>query len=120
MAASNATDHRISAYNFPKRGEENFHNIWQKVRGILLTLDALLAYHSDSSAGHSNCCIVSKNKSIDLNSYCCEDYDWIFISGDDTYAHMDNIRQLLDSDIIQSKLGHDHRNPQPLFIGQVS
>ena len=65
VASSNQTNKTLGTVNIPHEGEEEYLNMWQKVR-------SMWSYAYD-------------------NYY--EDYDWFHIGGDDMYVLVDNLRQ---------------------------
>jgi len=68
FAASNYTDHTIGAVNLPHIGPEIYGNMWQKVR-------SMWAYAYD---------------------HYRNDYDFLYIGGDDIYVAVDNLRAFVD------------------------
>ncbi len=97
IVASDKTDKSLGTVNIPHEGEEEYHNIWQKVR-------SMWSYVYD-------------------NYY--EDYDWFHIGGDDLYVIVENMRLYLESDEVQlaSNGGEylpsgDEKEQLPLFLGR--
>lgn len=95
--ASNATDPALGTVNIIHQGPEIYGNIWQKVR-------SMWSYVYD-------------------NYY--DKYDWFHIGGDDLYVLVENLRQYLESEEIQTAQnggiylpqgGEDHQTP--LFLGR--
>ena len=68
MVGSTKTDKALGTVNIPHEGEEEYNNIWQKVR-------SMWSYVYD-------------------NYY--EEYDWFHIGGDDLYLLVENLRLYLD------------------------
>ena len=93
FASSNASDETISALHVHRRGPESFNNIWQKIRATLIVADKYIIGENNSSSS----------------------FDWIFVSGDDTYVLVDSLRAYLESsEIIHASAGGD----RPLYLGQ--
>jgi glycoprotein-N-acetylgalactosamine 3-beta-galactosyltransferase len=97
MVASNRTDPTIGAVNIPHKGEEDYNNIWQKVR-------SMWSYVYD-------------------NYY--EGYDWFHIGGDDLYLIVENLRLYLESEEIRTAANGGIYLPDgtetsqvPLFLGR--
>jgi len=97
MVGSTKTDKTIDAVEIPHEGEEEYDNIWQKVR-------SMWSYVYD-------------------NYY--EKYDWFHIGGDDLYVIVENLRLYLESEEIQTAqnggiylpLGNE-TTQTPLFMGR--
>eukprot|EP00984_Skeletonema_dohrnii_P013544 scaffold5605_cov105-Skeletonema_dohrnii-CCMP3373.AAC.2 len=70
--ASTITDRSIDSVNIPHEGEEEYQNMWQKVR-------AMWSY-------------------VYVNYY--DSYDWFHIGGDDMYVLVENLRLYLESEEI--------------------
>jgi glycoprotein-N-acetylgalactosamine 3-beta-galactosyltransferase len=97
MVGSTKTDKELGTVNIPHEGEEEYNNIWQKVR-------SMWSYIYD-------------------NYY--EDYDWFHIGGDDLYVLVENLRLYLESEEIQLAANGGQRLPTgketkqlPLFLGR--
>ena len=97
MVGSNKTDASISAVNIPHEGEEEYNNIWQKVR-------SMWSYVYD-------------------NYY--EKYDWFHIGGDDLFLLVENLRLYLESEEIKVAANGgtylpngDETEQTPLFLGR--
>jgi len=97
MVGSTKTDVELGTVNIPHEGEEEYNNIWQKVR-------AMWSYIYD-------------------NYY--EEYDWFHIGGDDLYLLVENLRLYLESEEIQLASNGGERLPTgkegkqlPLFLGR--
>lgn len=97
MVGSTKTDTELGTVNIPHEGEEEYNNIWQKVR-------AMWSYIYD-------------------NYY--EEYDWFHIGGDDLYLLVENLRLYLESEEIQLASNGGERLPTgkegkqlPLFLGR--
>lgn len=82
FAASTKTNDEIGAIDLAHEGPEEYMNMWQKTRSIL-------AYMYDNYL---------------------DDFEFFFLSGDDTHLIVENLRQLLRS--MQTK-GHEF----PLYLG---
>ena len=97
MVASNKTDTELGTVNIVHEGPEIYQNIWQKVR-------SMWNYVYD-------------------NYY--EKYDFFHIGGDDLYVLVENLRQYLESEEIQTAgnggiylpSGTEHEQT-PLFLGR--
>lgn len=107
FAASNYTDHRVGAIDLLHQGEEEYANMWQKVR-------SMWAYAYD---------------------HYREEYDFFYICGDDVYVGIDNLRAFVDgNEVIRlengfvdrissakmeegSKLRDPQKRPRPLIFG---
>ena len=112
LASSNETDVSVSAYNMPRRGKEQFGNIWQKVRATLLAIDRHVAdsINNNDISHINNTDTIGKIYDTGTNAF-----DWFFISGDDTYLLVDSLRAYLQTpEIVESGKGNT-----PLFLGQV-
>ena len=83
---SNKTDLTINAMSPPRRGHEIFHNIWQKLRSTYLFVDAFRIM---------------------------DEFDWIFVSGDDTFLIVDWLKHFL------SRVEFLYGVKTPMFSGQV-
>ena len=97
IVASDKTDKELGTVNIPHEGEEEYHNIWQKVR-------SMWSYVYD-------------------NYY--EDYDWFHIGGDDLYLIVENMRLYLESEevLLAANGGEylprgDEKEQLPLFLGR--
>jgi hypothetical protein len=92
LAVSNHTDVQQNTLHLRRRGPEDFHNIWQKIRAIVMMLDSL------------------NNQPDAANS---ADFEWAFISGDDTYLFVESLRHMLD------KIAENYDSSVPVILGQV-
>lgn len=97
MIASTETDRNLGTVNIPHEGNEEYNNIWQKVR-------SMWSYIYD-------------------NYY--SDYDWFHIGGDDLYLIVENLRLFLESDEIKLAANGGEFFPYgnetkqlPLFLGR--
>jgi hypothetical protein len=90
MVASSQTRHGTATVNIPHQGPYQYlyKGIWQRVRSIL-------AYFHDNFL---------------------DDYDFIFLSGDDTYVIMENLKALLASQQMIDHAGGSHY-PNPVYLG---
>lgn len=96
MVGSNKTDPRIDAVNISHEGDEDYFNIWQKVR-------SLWSYVYD-------------------NYY--DKYDWFHIGGDDLYLLVENLRLYVESEEIRAASNNGTYLPDgretsqtPLYLG---
>lgn len=97
IVVSDATDPIINTVHVPHEGDEEYGNIWQKVRSAW-------SYVYDNYYDH---------------------YDWFHIGGDDLYVLVENLRLYLESEEIQlaangGKLLPDSSptSQYPLFLGR--
>jgi len=97
MVGSTKTDKALGTVNILHEGEEEYNNIWQKVR-------SMWSYIYD-------------------NYY--EEYDWFHIGGDDLYLLVENLRLYLESEEIQLASNGGELVPDgkqafqvPLFLGR--
>jgi hypothetical protein len=97
MVGSTKTDASLGAVEIPHEGEEDYNNIWQKVR-------SMWSYIYD-------------------NYY--DKYDWFHIGGDDLYLIVENLRLYLESEEIQTAQNGgiylptgDETVQTPLFLGR--
>jgi len=99
IVMSDKTDPILGTVNIPHEGNEEYNNIWQKIRSVW-------SYIYD-------------------NYY--ESYDWFHIGGDDLYILVENLRLYLESEEIQlaangGKVLPDLSKPltsqYPLFLGR--
>jgi len=96
MVASNKTDASLNTVDIPHQGDEEYNNIWQKVRSIW-------SYVYD-------------------NYY--NDYDFFHIGGDDYYLLVENLRLYLETDEIRAAAqgGSSTKSlddkQTPLFLGR--
>jgi glycoprotein-N-acetylgalactosamine 3-beta-galactosyltransferase len=74
LVASNLTDMNIGTTNIPHEGEEDYYNMWQKVRSMW---------------------------SFAYDNYY-DKYDWFHVGGDDMYLIVENLRLYLESDEIRT------------------
>jgi hypothetical protein len=98
-----------ASIGLPRIGPELFENIWQKVRATLQVTDRYVVNPS----------------SLHAPSGLAGEYDWVFVSGDDTYVHMDNLRALLSSpEVVRTLHGRGERArckaARPVYLGQVT
>lgn len=159
VASSNLTDPAVSAFNFPRRGPENFHNIWQKVRATLMAIEVVTRRRegaggdsiaaegeserwdterlkwvarrrgsshshgarsnnrSDTSSSGDTSCKRCNDGSHARSTVRSEEFDWVFVSGDDTYVLVDSLRAFLASETVRAAEAEDRR--RPVFMGQV-
>ena len=80
MVASNVTKPSIGAVNIPHLGPEEYGTIWQKVR-------SMWAYVHDNYL---------------------DDYDFVYISGEDTYVIVENLRQMM----YEAHMGTLYKDPK--------
>lgn len=97
MVGSNKTDASLGTVNIPHEGEEEYNNIWQKVR-------SMWSYVYD-------------------NYY--DKYHWFHIGGDDLYLLVENLRLYLESEEIKVAANGgtylpngDETEQTPLFLGR--
>eukprot|EP00978_Attheya_sp_CCMP212_P046446 scaffold392673_cov59-Attheya_sp.AAC.1 len=97
MVASDQTNPALHTVNIPHQGDEEYNNIWQKVRSIH-------AYVYDNYF---------------------DKYDWFHIGGDDLYLLVENLRLYLESEEIQVAANGGEYLPNgdeteqfPLFLGR--
>ena len=97
MVGSTKTDKSLGTVEIPHEGEEEYNNIWQKVR-------SMWSYIYD-------------------NYY--EKYDWFHIGGDDLFLIVENLRLYLESDEIKTAANGgiylptgDETMQTPLFLGR--
>merc|ERR1719491_2284202 len=98
MVASDRTDPDLHTVNILHEGEEEYGNIWQKVRAIWKYV---------------------------YDNYYEEGYDWFHIGGDDLYVLVENLRLYLESEEIQLAANGGEYLPTkkptkqlPLFLGR--
>ena len=105
FGASNYTDHSVGAINLLHAGEEEYDNMWQKIR-------SMWAYAHD---------------------HYKDEYDFFYICGDDVYVAVENLRAYLDGpEIERLENGYvdailrrftrvsqkwEEKRPRPLFLG---
>lgn len=97
MVGSNKTDPSVHAVSIPHEGEEEYNNIWQKVR-------SMWSYIYD---------------------HYYEKYDWFHIGGDDLFLIVENLRLYLESEEIKTAANGGIYLPDgtetkqvPLFLGR--
>ncbi len=92
LAASNATDPELGAYNLPHLGPETYNNMWNKVQAMWIYV---------------------------YEHYLLE-FDWFHIGGDDMYLIPDNIRRMGFSQRRPKILGGsipNAKNPKRRYCG---
>ncbi|GMH84599.1 hypothetical protein TrST_g801 [Triparma strigata] len=93
MAVSTSTDEALNTVNIPHEGEEEYNNIWQKIRSTW-------AYIHDNY--------------VDSGIYSSE-FDWFYIGGDDVFVIPENLKLYLGSDeIVAATEGGE----KPIFLGR--
>ena len=94
FAASNMTDHSLGAIDLVHQGEEEYENMWQKIR-------SMWAYAYD---------------------HYLEEYDFFHICGDDVYIAVENLRSFFDGpDVLRLENGYlDEISRHPDFIDKAS
>jgi len=99
IVMSDKTDPVLGTVNVPHEGNEEYNNIWQKIRSVW---SYIYDYHYDS-------------------------YDWFHIGGDDLYLLVENLRLYLESEEIQLAANGGEVLPDPskppssqypLFLGR--
>jgi len=94
FAASNITDHSLGAIDLVHQGEEEYENMWQKIRSIW-------AYAYD---------------------HYLEEYDFFHICGDDVYIAVENLQSFFDGpDVLRLEKGYlDEISGHPDYIDKAS
>eukprot|EP01038_Epipyxis_sp_PR26KG_P012927 gene12927-17328_t len=87
LAFSTISDLQIPSIHLPHLGDENYDNMWQKVRTIWMY----------------------------IYKHYINDFDYFFLSGDDTYVIMDNLYDYLESMEINSQRKHS----KGLYMGRI-
>jgi glycoprotein-N-acetylgalactosamine 3-beta-galactosyltransferase len=97
IVASNQTDPSIDAVNILHEGDEEYDNIWQKVRSLWSF----------------------------IYDHYYEKYDWFYLGGDDQFILMENLRLYLESEEIRTAANGGIYLPDgsetmqtPLYLGR--